>query len=218
MSTGGLTVADSIDRFRDARLRFFQYRFEADIARKTALAIGFAALTGLAAQLRVPLPFTPVPITGQTFAVLLTGLLLGARFGGLSQGLYVGAGAAGMPWFQGFGGGLSHLLGPTGGYLVGFIVAAALIGYLADRYVVMRRFPLLVGLFLVANFVVIYGFGLTWLGVWMTVIQGGAFPGVMGLLELGAIPFIPGDLVKIAAAIAVGRAVTPGEDFQPDPA
>ncbi len=214
MSIGGLTLDRSVARFRQARLTFFEYRYEADITRKTTLALGFAALTGLAAQIRVPLPFTPVPVTGQTFAVLLAGIILGARFGGLSQGLYGGLGVAGVPWFQGFGGGLSHVLGPTGGYIVGFIVAAVFVGYLSDRFVTARRFPLLIGILLVANFVVIYGIGLAWLGAWLTFIKA-APPTAIELLELGAIPFIPGDLVKLGAAALVGRAITPGDDFTP---
>lgn len=201
-----------LEEYRAARLRFFRYRFEADVVRKTVLALGFAALTGVAAQIRVPLPFTPVPITLQTFAVLLAGIVLGMRFGGLSQALYIGIGVAGVPWFQGGGAGPSHFLGPTGGYLLGFVVAAATIGYVIDRYPRARRLPALIGVLFVANFVIIYGFGLPWLLAWLTVITGSSVT-LTEWLTAGLIPFIPGDIVKLLAAVAIGRAIVPREAY-----
>src|SRR5579864_2125911 len=78
---------------------------------------GFSLLTAVLAQIRIPLPFTPVPLTGQTFAVLLAGAALGSRRGFLSQALYLAEGAAGLPVFAGAVGSLAHLFGPTGGYL-----------------------------------------------------------------------------------------------------
>lgn len=202
-------------RLSTARLRFFRYRYGADVGRKTALAVGFAVLTGVAAQLRIPLPFTPVPITLQTFAVLLTGIALGARWGGASQAIYVAGGVAGAPWFAGMGAGLGTVVGPTGGYLVGFVLAAALVGHLTDRHLLARRFTVLVGVLCVANFVVIYGVGLPWLFGWLT-LASGATPTPMELLTMGLFPFVPGDLVKLLAAAVVGNAMVPAEAFGPE--
>lgn len=202
----------SLDRYRTARHRFHAFRREADLVWTAALALGFAALTGLAAQVRVPLPFTPVPITLQTFAVLLAGIALGGRAGGLSQALYVAIGLGGVPWFTGGGAGVGHLLGPTGGYLVGFVAAAAAVGYLTDRFAGARELPALLGILAVANFVVIYGFGLPWLYVWLSVV-GGQPVSLGQLLTMGLLPFIPGDVVKLLGATAVGRAVAPQQSL-----
>lgn len=198
----------TLDRYRAARHRFHAFRREADALRLTALALGFAALTGVAAQVRIPLPFTPVPITLQTFAVLLAGIALGARVGGASQALYVAIGLGGVPWFTGGGAGPSHLLGPTGGYLVGFVVAAAVVGYVTDRFAGARDLPTLLAVLAVANFVVIYGFGLPWLYAWLAVVNGSAVS-LGQLLTMGLFPFIPGDVVKLLGAAAVGRAIAP---------
>lgn len=207
-----LTGEGTLDRYRKARRRFHAYRREADVVRLTALAVGFAALTGVAAQVRVPLPFTPVPITLQTFAVLLAGLVLGGRVGGMSQAIYVAIGLGGVPWFTGGGAGVGHLLGPTGGYLVGFVAAAAVVGYVADRFAAARELPVLVGVLFVANFVVIYGFGLPWLYVWLTV-AGGQAVSLGQLLTMGLLPFVPGDIFKLLGVTAVGRAVVPRESL-----
>ena len=94
---------------------------------------GFSLLTGGLAQLRIPLPFTPVPLTGQTFAVLLSGAALGGRRAFLSQALYLVEGAAGLPVFNGGAAHLAHLLGPTGGYLWSYPFAAGLLGWLVER-------------------------------------------------------------------------------------
>jgi biotin transport system substrate-specific component len=98
-----------------------------------SLVAGGALLTALAAQIEIPLWFTPVPITGQTFAVLLVGAALGWRAGAASQLLYVALGAAGLPFYSGGDGGWEVVTGATGGYLLGFVAAAALVGLLAER-------------------------------------------------------------------------------------
>ena len=103
------------------------------LLRDALLVVGFSLLTALCARIVIPLPFTPVPITGQTFAVLLTGAALGARRGAAAIVLYVLEGLAGLPVFAGGASGLARLLGPTGGYLLGFIAAAYLTGTLAER-------------------------------------------------------------------------------------
>ncbi len=211
MSRSGASVDGGTNGFERARLRFFRYRAAAGTAQKAGLALSFAAVTGLAAQVRVPLPFTPVPITLQTFAVLLTGVVLGARWGGASQGLYAILGAAGVPWFTGTAGGLGQILGPTGGYIVGFVLAAAVVGYVTDRYLKARRFAALVAVLAVANFGVIYGVGLPWLYAWLATTSGA--PSLVKLLELGLVPFVPGDVVKLLAAAGVATAVVPKEPF-----
>ncbi len=155
------------------------------------LVVGFALFTALMAQIEFPLWFTPVPITGQTFAVLLTGAALGWRAGIASQALYVGLGAVGLPFYAGGNGGWDVVTGATGGYLVGFIVAAALIGYLAEREQ-DRSVATAVPAFL-AGSAVIYLFGVTWLARSVGV-------GAIEAMELGMVPFIIGDLVKVALA------------------
>ena len=107
----------------------------------TTLVIGFALLTALAAQIVIPLPFTPVPITGQTFVVLLAGAGLGATAGAASQGLYVLLGAVGLPFYAGGASGWTVARGATGGYLIGFIVAAWIVGALAGWTGPPPRFP-----------------------------------------------------------------------------
>jgi biotin transport system substrate-specific component len=97
------------------------------------LVVTGSVFIALLAQVAIPLPFSPVPITGQTFAVLLVGVLLGSRRGGLGVLLYLLEGAAGLPFFAGGTAGLARLAGPTGGYLVGFVVAAIVVGLLAER-------------------------------------------------------------------------------------
>ena len=155
------------------------------------LVIGFAALTALAAQIRIPLGFTPVPLTGQTFAVLLSGAALGWRAGASAQALYVAVGLAGFPVFQGGEGGWSYATGATAGYLLGFIISAAAVGYLAEQGQ-DRRVITAVPAMLAGN-TVIYLLGVPWLmHVLGTDLAGG--------LTAGFAPFVVGDLLKIAAA------------------
>src|ERR671939_1049603 len=105
-----------------------------DWVRSLALVLGFSLLTALAAQVVIPLPWTPVPITGQTFAVLLTGALLGSRLGALAMLAYLAEGPAGLPFFRGGAGGAHYLLfSPTAGYLFAFPAAAYVTGLLAGR-------------------------------------------------------------------------------------
>jgi biotin transport system substrate-specific component len=158
----------------------------------TAVAVvAVALLTAVAAQIRFPLPFTPVPITGQTFVVVLGGAVLGMRAGAASQLLYLALGAVGLPVFTEASGGWQVFQGATGGYLVGFVFAAALVGWLAEqRY--DRRFTTAVWLFALGN-LVIYAFGVPWL----MVVTGW---GLTEALAKGVVPFLVGDLLKIAAA------------------
>jgi biotin transport system substrate-specific component len=199
-------------RIEQTRLNVFKWRYSLSIPGKLGLALGIAALTGLLAQAKFFLPFSPVPLTGQTFAVLLAGVMLGAWWGGVSMAVYAGLGAAGVPWFQGFAGGGAYLAGPTGGYIIGFILAALFLGYFTDRFVKARRFLPMLGLMMFASLVLIYGPGLLQLNFWLSLVKGE--PASFGhLLMLGATPFIIGDIVKVVAAALIARAVTPRTAF-----
>lgn len=162
--------------------------------RTVALVIGFALLTAAAAQITVPLPWTPVPLTGTTFAVLLAGASLGWCSGAASQALYVGLGAAGLPFYQGGESGWTYATGVTGGYLVGFVVAAALVGFLAERgqdRSVVTAIPAML-----AGTAVIFVFGVAWLGHVLDA-------DVATALTLGLLPFVIGDALKLVAAGAL---------------
>ena len=155
-----------------------------------ALVVTFTLLTALAAQIRINLPFTPVPITGQTFAVLFAGGVLGSRAGAASQGLYWLGGLV-FPFYAGGESGWTVATGATGGYLAGFIVAAWVVGTLAERgqdRTVASAIPAFL-----AGTVIIYLFGVPWLAAELDVSWQRA-------VELGAVPFIIGDLVKVALA------------------
>jgi len=159
----------------------------------TVLMVGFALLTALAAQIVIPVPGTPVPITGQTFAVLLAGAALGARAGAGSQLIYWIMGAAGLPFYAEANGGWSVATGATGGYLFGFVVAAAAIGYLAERGQ-DRKVSTALPAFLAGN-AIIYLFGVPWLMVAVPAIDS-----LTAALIAGFVPFVVGDIVKIVAA------------------
>ena len=200
-----MQIVATIDR---TRYEVFRWRYELSVSKKLALAIGIAGLTGLLAQTRIPLPWSPVPVTGQTFAVLLAGVLLGRWWGGISLAIYAGLGAAGLPWFSGWSGGLGYLAGPTGGYVIGFILAALFLGHFTDTYIRSRGFLSMLALMLFANFVLIYVPGLLLLGLWLKSVTGEPVT-FATLLGMGAIPFIPGDITKAVMAAALARGITP---------
>jgi biotin transport system substrate-specific component len=196
-----------INKYKEFRYNFFKWRYELDVVYKIFLAFGFACLTGLLAQFRFYLPGNLlVPITGQTFAVLLTGVILG-KWGGVSLCMYAGVGALGIPWFTNFQGGFGVLIGSTGGYLIGFIFAAFFIGYLTDRYVRSRSFFSILSLMLIATFVLIYIPGLVYLNYYLDSL--GISVDIWRLLTIGMIQFIPGDIVKAIAAASVVQGITP---------
>ncbi len=159
------------------------------LARDLGLVSIFVGITAAAAQVRIPLPFTPVPITGQTFAVLLCGAAIGARRGAFAQLAYLLLGSAGLPIFAGGACGLPS--GPSGGYLIGFVPAAYLIGFLVERG--WDRRVRTASLAMLLGNAVIYAFGLPWLAAFV----GGP---VSKVLALGLYPFLPGDLLKLALA------------------
>jgi biotin transport system substrate-specific component len=197
-----------VARINQAKYNVFRWRYELNIPKKLALALGIACLTGLAAQIRIPVPWSPVPVTGQTFAVLLASVVLGRWWGGISLALYAGLGAAGLPWFNGGAGGISILVGPTGGYIIGFILAALFLGHFTDKYIRSRSFFSMLGLMLFANFVLIYIPGLIQLHFWLSLVMGEAVT-LSQLLMMGTIPFIAGDITKAMAAAAIARGITP---------
>ncbi len=196
-----------LDKYKDVRYNLFKWRCEASLIHKIILAFAMACFTGIAAQVRIPLPWTPVPISAQTFAVLLSGVLLGGWYGGLSQVFYIGAGIAGVPWFSGGGSGIAYISGPTGGYIIGFILAALFIGYFVDRFARARGFFAIFVLMFFANFVLIHLPGLLQLSV-VTGVRN-----IYKLLSMGTLPFIVGDVAKVLAAAALAKAITPKQAY-----
>ena len=169
-------------------------------ARSVVLVVAFSLLVALAAQVAVPLPWTPVPLTAQTFAVLLTGALLGSRLGALALVVYLIEGAAGLPFFHGGAGGPQYFFGATAGYLFAFPVAAFVTGYLAERGW-DKRFPTAALAMALGSLVILAG-GWAWLAVF-TRSAAAAFAS-------GVAPFLVGDIVKVllaAAALPAGWAL-----------
>lgn len=173
------------------------------IAQKLLVVSVVALATGYAAQLRIALPWTPVPITLQTFVVLSSGLLLGKWWGSLSQLLYVSLGIVGVPFFSGMQGGLGVILGPRGGYLLGFVVTSFVVGHVVERYKLQKFFHLLLALMLI-SVVCIYGLGCLQLGLWLWLVKGTP-ASLYTILTMGMIPFIPGDLIKIFLVSLLAR-------------
>lgn len=167
-----------------------------------ALVAGFSLVIALGAQAAIPLPFTPVPVTLQTLAVLLAGCILGSGRGALAVIAYLGEGFAGLPVFSGGTAGISHLLGPTGGYLLGFVAAAFVVGMFAERGAARSRLGTLV--MLIIGNIVLYVPGVIWLGV---------YTGMDRAVSLGFLPFVVGDLLKTAAGwgLLTGMALVTGK-------
>jgi biotin transport system substrate-specific component len=182
-TTANVTTLTYADLIRPTEKR-------AALAYDTSLIIGGSLLVALAAQISIRLPFSPVPVTGQTLAVLLIGALLGSRRGVWSMIAYLIQGLIGLPVFASGASGPAHVMGPTGGYLVGFIAAAYVTGRLAergwDRHVMTTSLAMLIG-----N-AIIYGFGLSWLSLYVG----------KQAIALGLLPFALGDVIKLALAAA----------------
>ncbi|MCC3650705.1 MULTISPECIES: biotin transporter BioY [Streptomyces] len=161
--------------------------------RDAVLVLGAAGLTALAAQISVPVPGSPVPVTLQTFAVLVTAAALGATRGALGQLLYLAIGAAGLPVFSGATGGLSTVLGATGGYLLGFVVAGYLVGALAQRGADRRVAGTLLAY--LAGSAAIYAVG-------VPVLAAVTHQSLGWAVLHGLVPFLVGDVLKAVAASA----------------
>ncbi len=200
----------TINGFYTARKNLFDKIQNSDTLTKVLLSLLMACFTGIMAQIIIPLPWTPVPITAQTFAVLVAGLILGKKYGLLSQILYILIGILFVPWFGGMTGGIETVLGSTCGYFLGFLVASYFIGAIAEKYANSRKFisaALVIG---IANFILIYIPGLSGLAIWTYVTQGTVL-NIYDLLIMGLVPFIFGDIVKILGASTVSKIFLPKE-------
>ncbi|HEU4745842.1 MAG TPA: biotin transporter BioY [Anaerolineales bacterium] len=165
----------------------------ADWLRDMILIVLGTLCVAMLAQVKIPLPFTPVPLTGQTLAVLLVGATLGSRRGAAAMALYIALGALGLPVFAGGASGLAYLSGATLGYLIGFVIAAYVIGLLAERglerSVRTSLIPFLIGT------LIIYICGVAWLAI--------VLGSLSKALAAGLLPFVIGDAIKLVAAALV---------------
>jgi biotin transport system substrate-specific component len=173
-------------------------RADLSAAFRAAVVLFATVLTIVAAQVSIPLPFTPVPFTLQPMVVLLAGAALGPRLGMTSQILYLALGLAGLPVFatsavlpQGF----ARLLGPTGGYLMSYPFAAFVAGYFAERG--FDRKYLTSALAMAAGLSVVFAFGVAWLAF------GVPHAGLSGAIATGLIPFVPADIIKVLLAATI---------------
>ncbi len=157
----------------------------------------FAALTGGLAQITIPIG--PVPISLATFSVFMSGALLGAKFGALSQGVYVLSGAAGLPVFAGFKGGPGALVGPTGGYIAGYILTAWLVGLITDKF---GNRVYVLALAMLAGFA---AYMVTGTG-WYMLVTGN---GLREALMVCVVPFLPGDFLKMTGAVILSHRLRP---------
>ena len=174
-----------------------------DAVKRVALASVLAALTAAFAYVSIPLPGLPAPISFQVFGVFFAGLLLGPRWGAFSMVLYLLVGVAGAPVFSNGGAGLAYVLGPTGGYLLSWVVAAVVIGLIVHRGLDPRPLSTVSlgvqAVALMAGLAVIYAIGVPWLAV-------SAGYDFVHAATVGAAIFLPGDLIKIVATLGLVQA------------
>ncbi len=192
----GLRVIDRL-RHRPGRAG----RLDHEPAVQTASVLFMAVLTAVAAQVSIPVPFSAVPFTFQPTVVLLGGLVLGARLGAASQCLYLAAGIAGLPVFASsltLPPGLLRLLGPTGGFLMAYPLAAFVTGALAQRGFDRRYLTSVLAM--LAGMAVIYAGGAAWLGLAARTVAGASAVGLQAAIATGVAPFVVADVFKIAAA------------------
>jgi biotin transport system substrate-specific component len=197
--------AFALQNFRDARLRYFLWRISASPYKMIFASALFACATGILAGISIHLPFTPVPLTGQTLAVLAGGILLG-RWGALSQFIYIALGICGVSWFADSLSG-AVLFGPTMGYLAAFVAVPYLMGAMLDHKpgstFSLRR--ILVVFF--ADLMILFS-GTAYLALWIFVVKD-QVPSLTDALLMGFLPFLPGEIVKIAMAFFISGAVMP---------
>lgn len=167
-------------------------RVKENIWTDIALILAGSVFVALSAQLTIYLPFSPVPITAQTLAVLLCGAVLGSKRGALSLALYVLEGVLGLPVFAGGLGGIAVLFGPTAGYLVGFIAAAYLVGMLSENGFNRNWYSTMISFLLGQS--IIYLFGVMWLA---------SFTNLDQIFMIGVTPFLIGDAIKIGFAMVL---------------
>jgi biotin transport system substrate-specific component len=182
---------------KEATLRFPLIELiwpERSLARNALLVVGTSLLLVLSAKIAILLPFSPVPVTSQTLVVLLAGAVLGSRLGTLSVLVYIAEGAVGLPFFAKGGAGLTYLQGVTGGYLIGFVVVAFVVGFLVERGFGRKFSTAILAMFI--GEIVLYCCGLPWLKSVLKISMDKA-------LIIGLYPFIIGDLYKIGLASAL---------------
>ncbi len=192
-----MELTKTLNYWQYQRDNFYTWYDRLSLTKKLLICLGMAGVCGIAAQIRIPLPFTPVPVTGQVFVVLLSGLILNNIYGGLSMAIYFILGCAGLPWFAGAKAGF----GLTTGYIIGFIPAALYIGLLTERF---TKRPNLLSLLMVifpAVFI-IYLSGATYLALFMKL-------DFKSTLNLAVLPFIPVDLFKALIVVLIAGPLLP---------
>ena len=199
-----MAIGMYVERYRTWRIDAFTWRDELSVTKKVALALGMACVTGLLAQARIYLDFTPVPITGQNLGVLASGVMLGPWFAALSMLFYLAIGACGVPWFAGGHGGMDYLIHyPTLGYLIGFVVVAFLVGRLTERHLALRGFWGQLWLML-TGMLIILGLGASYLALTLHT----TFDQTM---IKGVLPFVIGDILKATLVAGAATAILPKE-------
>lgn len=168
------------------------YIFDRNLANRVASVTISTLIIAIFTQIRVHIPFTPVPITGQTFAVLMMAYVLGSKLGFMSVCFYILAGILGLPFFASGGSGFLYLKGVTGGYLLGFLISAFVVGYCSERGLFKSFFGSII-LFSI-GLIPTFALGLLWLGYLL---------GYEGVFHLGLTPFIPGELLKVILASGI---------------
>ena len=202
-----MAIGTYVERYRTWRFEAFQWRDELSVTKKVVLALGMACVTGLLAQARIPLGFTPVPITGQNVAVLASGVMLGSGFGALSMLFYLAIGACGVPWFAGGQGGMDYLIHyPTLGYLIAFVVVAFLVGRLTEKHLSLRGFWGQIWL-MSTGMIVILAIGASYLALTL-------HTNFNDTMKEGVLPFLIGDLLKAAVVAGVATTILPKENRQ----
>ena len=196
-----------VEKIKSLRLEAFLWRESLSALYKIGLCFGMALCTGLLAGIRVPLAFTPIPITGQVLGVLLSGIFLGRFYGGLSMAIYLLLGLSGIPWFKGWSiiSFSAFFANPTSGYLIGFIFASLFIGSQVDRKIKNRFFLPQLGLMLL-GILIIYIFGASYLFFLTRVSFSKIF--IMAIL-----PFIPGDILKVFLAVSISASFLPKKSY-----
>jgi biotin transport system substrate-specific component len=198
----------SLDSYYEKRKFAFERVQKSSNIEKGLMIILMACFTGIMAQIVIPIPWSPVPITGQTLAVFTSALILGKRLGPLSQITYIIIGLLGVPWFAGLSGGLNVLLGSNGGYIIGFVFASMFIGYISEKYSKSRKIKGMIPVMLIATYICIYIPGLLVLAIWYNLTTS-TFPSINFLLMMGLIPFIIGDIFKIFASSIICKVFLP---------
>lgn len=196
----------TMEAYYQKRSTLYNYVRNGNTYEKIIYAFLMACFTGIAAQIVIPLSWTPVPITLQSFAVMTAGIILGRKYGTLSMILYCLLGIF-IPWYSGMTGGLSVLIGSNAGYFLGFIICAYFVGTISDKIPKSRKFLGMSGTLLIANFILIYIPGLTVL--YLAMYTQGISLSLIQLLMMGLIPFIFGDILKVLASSALSKIVMP---------